>query len=307
MLCLHLANRQIRFLVEFIRHSRHQRWVSSFPNSWDLKYRDFVLVTSSSIILESRTLYSTFLEKIDTLLGFWIWQRRGANTLVSWVSCLQFYWEWPCFFFLFLIIYLVLAALVLCCCAQALEPRHHSCCTQAWLPQGMWDLPGLGTKPVSPALAGGFLTNGPPGSAEHIFLITLEWGFSPWHYWHSGPDDSLLCCPVGCRIFKSIPGLCPYVASRTASFENQLMSADIAIPLRGKIFPGCKLLVYHVLEALPPRRNYPAQRIPRSVQYWGRRSVLGLPRGNHQPQAAMERFKCGWCNQSSEFLKFISF
>ena len=36
------------------------------------------------------------------------------------------------------------------------------------------------------------------------------------------------------------------------------MSAGIAIPLRGKIFPGCKLLLYHVLEAPPPGRNYPA-------------------------------------------------
>ena len=27
----------------------------------------------------------------------------------------------------------------------------------------MWDLPGPGLKPVSPALAGGFLTTVPPG------------------------------------------------------------------------------------------------------------------------------------------------
>ena len=27
----------------------------------------------------------------------------------------------------------------------------------------MWDLPGLGLEPVSPALAGGFLTTAPPG------------------------------------------------------------------------------------------------------------------------------------------------
>ena len=28
----------------------------------------------------------------------------------------------------------------------------------------MWDLPGPGLEPVSPALAGGFLTTEPPGS-----------------------------------------------------------------------------------------------------------------------------------------------
>ena len=31
----------------------------------------------------------------------------------------------------------------------------------------MWDLSGPGIEPVSPALAGGFLTTGPPGKSEH--------------------------------------------------------------------------------------------------------------------------------------------
>ncbi|KAJ8777491.1 hypothetical protein J1605_014381 [Eschrichtius robustus] len=30
---------------------------------------------------------------------------------------------------------------------------------------GMWDLPGPGLEPVSPALAGGFLTTAPPGKS----------------------------------------------------------------------------------------------------------------------------------------------
>ena len=29
--------------------------------------------------------------------------------------------------------------------------------------RGMWDLPGPGIKPMSPALAGGYLTTEPPG------------------------------------------------------------------------------------------------------------------------------------------------
>ena len=33
----------------------------------------------------------------------------------------------------------------------------------------MWDLPGPGLEPVSPALAGRFLTTAPPG--EPLFLI----------------------------------------------------------------------------------------------------------------------------------------
>ena len=45
---------------------------------------------------------------------------------------------------------------------QALERRLSSCGTRAYLLRGMWDLPGPGIKPVSPALAGGFLTTAPP-------------------------------------------------------------------------------------------------------------------------------------------------
>ena len=47
----------------------------------------------------------------------------------------------------------------------------------------MWDLPGPGLKPVSPALAGGFLTTAPPGKREEVNLIAL------------GTDPSK-CCEV---------------------------------------------------------------------------------------------------------------
>ena len=35
----------------------------------------------------------------------------------------------------------------------------------------MWDLPGPGLEPVSPALAGGFLTTAPPGKSRQGFLL----------------------------------------------------------------------------------------------------------------------------------------
>ena len=46
-------------------------------------------------------------------------------------------------------------------------PQHRlsSCGTQAELLCGMWDLPGLGIEPVSPLLAGRFLTTGSPGKS----------------------------------------------------------------------------------------------------------------------------------------------
>ena len=42
---------------------------------------------------------------------------------------------------------------------------------QAQLLRGMWDLPGPGLEPVSPALAGGFLTTAPPGKSSVFFLM----------------------------------------------------------------------------------------------------------------------------------------
>ena len=49
------------------------------------------------------------------------------------------------------------------CGSRALEHRLSSCGAWAQLLRGMWDLPGPGLEPESPALAGGFLTTAPPG------------------------------------------------------------------------------------------------------------------------------------------------
>ena len=45
--------------------------------------------------------------------------------------------------------------------------RLSSCGSWAQLLRGMWDLPRPGLEPVSPALAGGFLTTAPPGKPEN--------------------------------------------------------------------------------------------------------------------------------------------
>lgn len=66
------------FLVEFITHSKHQKWISSFPSPGDLRHRDFILVMSSLIILETRTFLFHIMKEIVTFLRFCIWQRRGA-------------------------------------------------------------------------------------------------------------------------------------------------------------------------------------------------------------------------------------
>ena len=54
------------------------------------------------------------------------------------------------------------------CGSWAPEHRLSSCGAQAQLLHGIWDLPGPGLKPVSPALAGGFLTTAPPGKSDKL-------------------------------------------------------------------------------------------------------------------------------------------
>ena len=48
------------------------------------------------------------------------------------------------------------------CGLWALERRLSSCGTRAQLLHSLWDLPGPGLEPMSPALAGGFSTTVPP-------------------------------------------------------------------------------------------------------------------------------------------------
>ena len=46
----------------------------------------------------------------------------------------------------------------------------------------MWDLPRPGLEPVSPALAGGFLTTVPPGSPS-IYFLHIVYSFLSWLSW----------------------------------------------------------------------------------------------------------------------------
>ena len=57
------------------------------------------------------------------------------------------------------------------CGSRVLECRLSSCGARAQLLRGMWDLPGPGLEPVSPALAGGLLTTVPPGKSLNAILI----------------------------------------------------------------------------------------------------------------------------------------
>ena len=58
------------------------------------------------------------------------------------------------------------------CGSQALEPRLNSCGAWASLLH-IWDLPGPGIEPVSPALAGGFFTTEPPGMSQLCVCVCV--------------------------------------------------------------------------------------------------------------------------------------
>ena len=65
----------------------------------------------------------------------------------------------------------VVACRLSSCGSLALERRLSSCGAQAWLLRGMWDLPRPGLEPMSPALAGGFLTTAPSGNSLYFCFV----------------------------------------------------------------------------------------------------------------------------------------
>ena len=62
----------------------------------------------------------------------------------------------------------------------------------------MWDLPGPGLKPVSPALAGGFLTTAPAGKptfgilVSKVFSIEIAVTSRHWNNVKRGVEDSVM-------------------------------------------------------------------------------------------------------------------
>ena len=59
------------------------------------------------------------------------------------------------------------------CGSRALEHKVSSCGVRAQLLRGMWNHPGPGIEPLSPALLGGFSTTAPPGKSP-------LWLFKRW-------------------------------------------------------------------------------------------------------------------------------
>ena len=65
-----------------------------------------------------------------------------------------------------------------CFRAQALDTQVQQLCgSQALLPCSVWNLPRPGIEPMSSALAGRFLTTGPPGKS---LMYSFSWCFYLW-------------------------------------------------------------------------------------------------------------------------------
>ena len=71
--------------------------------------------------------------------------------------------------YVFILICVWLHVVVVAVCGLSLiSTSVNSCCPGALLLRSMWDLARVGIKPVSPALAGIFLTTG-PSEMSHVY------------------------------------------------------------------------------------------------------------------------------------------
>ena len=106
----------------------------------------------------------------------------------------------------------------------------------------MWDLPGPGLEPVSPALAGGFLTTVPPGKPNFLILEGSKIGQKreenspqrdPWHFALFLGDSEP-------------PADCERVASPTAAEHStfgHLAGEPMAVPVRQPCYHILRWLV----------------------------------------------------------------
>ena len=101
-----------------------------------------------------------------------------------------------------------------CCGAQAVKCGLSGCDAWTLLPPHptLWDLPGPRIKLMSPALAGGFLTIGPPGKYQLTFLIAAA-------------AKSLQSCPTLCD-----PRTAAHQAPLSTGFSRQEYWSGLPFP-----------------------------------------------------------------------------
>ena len=104
----------------------------------------------------------------------------------------------------------------------------------------MWDLPGLGHEPVSPALAGGFLTTAPPGKPFILFFNRLDNGKLRWVNCCGGGSESPI---IGVqtsnwrRICKDVKGTQAWVSGWAAGLVIlKKVSSNLETLISGFVF-----------------------------------------------------------------------
>ena len=131
------------------------------------------------------------------------------------------------------------------CGSRSLERRLSSCGARAQLLRSMWDLPGPGLEPVSPALAGGFLITVPPGKPTEAFQFDVPLiYFCCLYFWchiqkiiakinvkEIFPLFSFRCVIVSYLIFKSFIDFELIFVSGVRQGSNFILHRVIQFPL----------------------------------------------------------------------------
>ena len=128
------------------------------------------------------------------------------------------------------------------CGLQALERRISSCGSRAQLLRGMWDLPRPGLEPVSPALAGGFLTTAPPGKGSPSGVIIFK--TSTYSQKHSELDDNIYGPPPNhsfLRVWRKSAS-CFFLGGITVDVHQGVLLFLAYIPPLEKAFFSCQIL-----------------------------------------------------------------
>ena len=161
-----------------------------------------------------------------------------------------------------------------------------SCSAWAYLPRSLWDLPGPGIKPTSPALAAGLFTR-PPGKSRINLSISLGSHPHPPTWW-----------------FYLIPCLKYHLYAYQSEFNR--VSSELTSGFGGKIYKNSIYLLILLREMLNLKISlweFPGRPVVKTpcFQCWGYGFNPWL--GNQDPASLVQ---CGQ-NEKKQYKAFLKF